>query len=265
MKKVLLTIAGFGFALGVFAQDAAEKKVQAGLVAGAGMNFQKMGTKNIAKDGVGADLTIGANVNFSFNNTLGFNTGVEFDFSGMRYKANTNGTTFYRYSDTEILRKQDPTSSSTSLFALSERSQKAVYITVPTMMLFRTNFIGYFRYFGKFGLRNSFLASSKTNDKGVAYTGNDPVGVSTTNENMKRKNEMFFYKGAVGLAGGAEWNFSGSTCLAAELGFYYGFTPLYYSPKEDKRSLFTNNAGTPTYFSNAATQSQLMLKISVLF
>ena len=266
MKKVLLTIAGFGFALGVFAQEAAEKKVQAGLVAAAGMNFQKMGTKNIAKNGVGGDLTIGANVNFSFNNTIGFTTGLEFDFSSMRYKANTATPTYYRFSDTEILRKEDP-SGANSLFLLKERSQKAVYITVPTMMLFRTNFIGYFRYFGKFGLRNSFLASSKTNDTGSSYSSELPVGTATetTNENMKRKNEMFFYKGSIGLAGGAEWNFSGSTCLVAELGFYYGFTPLYYSPKEDKRSLFTSDGVNSTYFSNAANQSQLQLKVSILF
>ena len=82
---------------------------------------------------------------------------------------------------------------------------------------------------------------------------------------MKRKNEMWFYKGAVGLAGGAEWNFSGATCLLAELGFYYGFTPLYYSPKEDRRSLYKMEGTTARYFSNAATQSQLMLKISTLF
>lgn len=265
MKKVLLTIAGLGFALGTFAQDAAERKVQAGIVAGAGMSFQKMGTKNLATNGIGGDLTIGANVNFSFNNTIGFCTGLEFDFSTLKYKSNTSSPIFYRFNDTQILRKEDPASSSNSYFALSERSQKAVYITVPTMMLFRTNFIGYFRYFGKFGLRNSFLASSKTNDEGIAYTAAAPLGTEASNDNMKRKNEMFFYKGAVGLAGGAEWNFSGATCLVAELGFYYGFTPLYYSPKEDKRSLYTTNGTTDSYFSNAATQSQLMLKISILF
>lgn len=264
MKKVLLTVIGFGFALGLNAQDAAERKVQAGLVAGVGMNFQKMATNNLAKNGVGSDLTIGANVNFSFNNTIGFSTGLEFDFSTTKYKANTALPTLYRFDDKQILRKED-VSSTNSVFALSERSQKAAYITIPTMMLFRTNFIGYFRYFGKFGLRNSFLASSKTDDKGIAFSNGSPTGTETTNENMKRKNEMWFYKGAVGLAGGAEWNFSGATCLVAELGFYYGFTPLYYSPKEDKKALYTTNGTTTTYFSNAASQSQLMLKISILF
>lgn len=264
MKKVLLTVIGFGLAMALNAQEAAEKKVQAGLVVGAGMNFQRMGTNNLTTNGVGSDLTVGANVNFSINNNIGFCTGLEFDFSSMRYKSGSSFPIFYRYDDKQILRKEDDNTTGTALFQLSERKQSAAYITIPTMMLFRTNFIGYFRYFGKFGLRNSFLASSKTKDEGISYNSEFPAGTPTTNEHMKRKNEMLFYKGAVGLAGGAEWNFSGATCLMAEIGYYYGFTPLYYSPKEDKRSLYGGNSGG-SYFSNAASQSQLMLKVSILF
>lgn len=270
MKKILLTVVGFGFALGLHAQDAADRKVQAGLVIGSGMNFQKMGTKNLATNGIGANMMIGANVTFNFSQTLALCTGVEFDFSSMKYKSNIAAPIYYRFNDTEILRKGE-SNNSDQLFLLSERKQKATYITIPTMMLFRTNFIGYFRYFGKFGLRNSFLGSSKSNDTGSTLAGQVETGAQTaaTNDNMKRKSEMFFYKGSVGLAGGAEWNFSGSTCLVAELGFYYGFTPLYYSPKEDKMHLYTsglnNGLGANKYFSNAASQSQLQLKVSILF
>ena len=110
---------------------------------------------------------------------------------------------------------------------MSTRVQKGTYLTIPTMLLFRTNFIGYFRYFGKFGLRNSFLLTNKINDTGVNYdvdVPGNPVEIQGDNVNMKAKGDMFFFKSAVGLAGGAEWNFSGSTSLVAELGFYYGFT-----------------------------------------
>lgn len=272
MKKILLTAIGFGFALGTYAQEAADRKVQAGLIIGAGMNFQKMGTKNIATNGIGGDFTIGSNINFSFNNTIGLTTGVEFDFSSTNFKANTSAPIYYRYDDTKILRANE-SNSSNSLFKLTERKQKATYITIPTMVLFRTNYIGYFRYFGKFGLKHSFLVSSKSNDEGATLGSNSEVGPQTaaTNKGMKMKsgNDLFFYKGSVGLAGGAEWNFSGSTCLLAEIGYYYGFTPLYYSSKEDKRSLYTsglnNGTGSNNFFNNAATQSQLMLKISILF
>ena len=100
---------------------------------------------------------------------------------------------------------------------------------------------------------------------------NTPAGIGTagTNENMTASNDMFFFKSNVGLAGGAEWNFSGSTCLLAEVGFYYGFTPLHLDRNDDNKTLFTsglnNGNGDDEYFSNQATQQQLMFKVSVLF
>jgi hypothetical protein len=268
MKKLVLSAIILGFTITLQAQDAADRKVQAGLVLGTGINIQKMGTKNFTTNGVGADLTIGANVNFALKENIGFNTGLEFDFSNTKYKpTGITGPVFYQYDDTRILRKKDA-SATDNTFQLSERKQKATYISIPTMVLFRTNYIGYFRYFGKFGLRNSFLLSAKANDEGTNVV---ELGVSTpgTNNGMKRKNEMLFYKGAVGLTGGFEWNFSGATCVVAEIGYYYGFTPLYYSPKDDNANLFTasdkNGTLDKKYISNAATQSQLSLKISVLF
>lgn len=263
MKKILFTLIGLSIALASKAQDAANKKVQAGLIIGTGMNFQKMGTKNLNTNGIGGDFNIGANLNFSINENIAFNTGLEFDFSSVRYSATSSNPVYYHFNDTEIIRKGD-WDANNSVFQLSERTQKATYISIPAMFLFRTNFIGYFRYFGKFGLRNSILATSKSNDLGyVVAIGN---AVQSNNENMKRKNEMLFYKGAIGLCGGAEWNFTGSTCLMAEIGYYYGFTPLYYSPKEDKMSLYTVSLSEGNkFFANAATQSQLMLKVSVLF
>lgn len=280
MKKIIYSIIAITITMSTFAQEAADKKVQAGLVVGAGLAIQKMGTKNLANDG-GNDLTVGANVNFSLSETIGFCTGLEFDFETLKYTApGANGTNVYYYfNDTEILRSQnvDLASSTTKLFQLTERKQKAVYLTIPTMLTFRTNFFGYFRYFGKFGLRNSFLLKSHVDDAGFTFDPNSVLGVASSgvNENMVIKNETIFFKSAFGLCGGAEWNFSGSTSLIAELGYYYGFTQLYWkndgevAQVDRKTSLFAtglnNGAGNDVHFSNRATQSQVMLKISILF
>ena len=82
---------------------------------------------------------------------------------------------------------------------------------------------------------------------------------------LQTGNDMLFYRGSVGLSAGAEWNFIGSTCMALEVGYYYGFTPLYYNPKEDKRTLYTIENTQRTYINNAAHQSQLLFKLSILF
>ncbi|MGB0914976.1 MAG: outer membrane beta-barrel protein [Crocinitomicaceae bacterium] len=280
MKKLILGLAISALALNLQAQEAADKKIQAGIVAGYGMNFQKMGTDRLKSNGIGSDFTIGANVTIGLNDALAFNTGLEFDFESLKYKAGTNPV-YYAYDDKNILRldkyteKNNDIDNSINLndvdaindnnyFRLDQRKQEVVYLTLPTMLVFRTNFIGYFRYFGKFGLRTSFALSSKSTDIGsdLQDAVNTPDGVQFTeiggsNKDMKSKGDQFFIKSAVGLSGGAEWNFTGGTSLVGEIGYYYGFTPLY-----NKRTFFTDIDGE---FANNATQSQLQLKFSILF
>jgi len=270
MKRIFLSLLLVAVSANVAAQEAADKKFQAGLVAGFGMNFQKMETKKLESNGVGTDLTIGANVNIGLTETIGFTTGAEFDFETLKYRASTEPI-YYDYVDTKILQDEESDPNS-QLFQMSTRKQKPVYLTIPTMMLFRTNYIGYFRYFGKFGLRSSFLLSNKINDEGFNFDPNNlATGTATagTNENMSASGEMFFFKSAVGAAAGAEWNFTGTTCLVAELGFYYGFTPLYLNRDSEKTNMYTsglnNGTGNDLKFSNQAKQSQLMLKVSILF
>lgn len=262
MKKIVFTTLFLALLSTAFSQEADGKKVQAGLIFGSGMNFQNMKTKQIKADGLGADLSVGAVVNIGFNNNVGFSTGLEFDFDNSNYTF--ADTTLYAYKDSKILRQSEKGDAS-GIFDVKSRKQRGIYLTVPTMLIFRTNYIGYFRYFGKFGLRNSFLIGSKVNDEGsnfdlttLAYTAN------AKNENMKLNSgtDMLFYRGSVGLAAGAEWNFVGSTCLALEIGYYYGVTPLYYNTKSDKRTLYKANS---EYINNAASQSQLLFKLSVLF
>jgi hypothetical protein len=277
MKKIIFSVLALVISLGSMAQDAADKKVQAGLVAGFGLNFQKMGTSYIATDGVGNDLTIGSNVIFGLTETIGFCTGAEFDFSTVKYKATgyQNTDLYYYYTDKELIETGsfDQTNDQHELFQMESRRQKAVYLTVPTMMVFRTNYIGYLRYFGKFGLRNSFLLSSKISDTGNTFDPETPLGVATSSDNvdMKASGDMFFFKSAVGLSAGAEWNFSGSTCLVGEIGYYYGFTPLHTNRniEKDKNYLYAsdvnNGGGNNIGINNKATQSQLMLKVSILF
>jgi hypothetical protein len=280
MKKIFFAFLALGVTFSTFAQEAADKKVQAGLIVGSGLAFQKMGTKYIANNG-GNDLTVGANVNISLSETIGFCTGLEFDFETLKYSApgEKGDNVYYYFNDTEILRSQDVdlTSTTTELFQLTERNQKAVYATLPTMLTFRTKFFGYLRYFGKFGLRNSFLLKSDVTDMGYTYTANNFLATpeAKTNKNMIIKNETVFFKSAFGLCGGAEWNFSGSTSLVGEIGYYYGFTQLYWKndgtvPQADRKTtLFAsglnNGTGNDVHFSNRATQSQLMLKVSILF
>ena len=161
--------------------------------------------------------------------------------------------------DREIL----PHSSSTlSTFQLQTRKHKTSLVTIPLALLFRTEPVGSFRYFAKFGIKNSFLISNKMVDKGIDISNQ---AIPKENLNMTSKNEMFFYQLSLGLSFGTEWNFIGSTSLVAEMSYYYGLTPLFLDRKEDKQTLYNNVNGEITPFSNKATQNQLNLKFAVLF
>lgn len=258
MKKVVVGILVLASIFQVNAQEAADKKVQAGLVFGYGMAFQKMQTKYLKTNGLGSDLTIGANMNYGFNDNIGLNVGIEFDFETLKYQTG-NTAVGYFYNDSKIIPADDYNGSQDG-FVLLERKQKPIYLTIPTMVLFRTKFIGYFRYFGKFGLKTSFLLGNKITDEGYHVSSLTPFDV-VENKNMTAKNEMFFMKSSVGLAGGAEWNFVGSTSLVAEIGYYYGFVPLYYNKKSEDRYLTTIDGN----INNSVQQSQLMFKVSILF
>lgn len=276
MREIILGLFVLGLSAGATAQDAAEKKIQAGIVFAFGPTFQKMGTKIMAKDGAGSEFSIGTNLNFSFNENVGLTAGLEFDFSKLNYKTAQNESIYYWYNDNEIFQRDDAaTATNKELFLLSSREQKPLYLSIPTMLIFRTNFIGYFRYFGKFGLRNSFLLTQTINDTGFDHIILDTpnaLGLDievSTNENMDAKGDMFFFRSSFGAVGGAEWNFSGSTSLALEVGYYYGFTPLHLDKNDGKTTLYTaaviNGTAANIDFSNAATQHQLQFKLSILF
>ena len=243
------------------AQSVSAKKIQAGMTGNFGLNFQNMGSNKMLSNGVGTDLSVGVIIHTSFKNSsnLGLATGLEFDFETLKYKAGDSAV-FYRYTDNQILGQDE---AGGTAYQLSERQMKPVYVTIPLMLLFRTEPIGDWRYFGKFGLRNSFLVSQKINDKG--YDVGSPVISTLLKENvaMKSFGETFFYKGSIGFSAGAEWNFVGTTTLVPEIGFFYGLTPMHFRFSEKNYTLSDGSAGN--YFYTKSKQNQLLLKISILF
>jgi len=271
MKKILLLIAGISFGMNSMAQDAEGKEVQAGLVFGTSILMQNVTSDYFQKGKVSSDLSIGMNVNFSLTESLVFCTGVEFDFESLKYQSKSNNGLFYVYEGKNIIPQSDVDVLNTNqnVYQMDSRVQKATYLTIPTMLQFRTNFIGYFRYFGKFGLRNSFLVKSTINDEGFIPSLIPPINTDPR-EDMRAKNDLFFMKSAVGMSLGAEWNFVGTTCLVAELGYYYGFTPLHTQwntdPNKTKNYYYSyNSAGDKVQVNNAAQQGQLQFKLSILF
>ena len=245
------------------AQQIADKKIQAGITTNFGLNSVNMGTSRMDKNGPGTNFSIGMLLHkpFTDSKNFGFSSGLEFDFGSLKFEKSVDSDEIlYNYSDRDILVSSD---TSKNIFSLKNRKHKTIQLSIPIALLFRTDMIGNFRYFTKFGLKNSFVISNKMDDEGTDKTTS--TNVEKINVGMKSKNELFFYQAAIGLSLGAEWNFIGSTSLIGEISYHYGVTPLFLERKEEKRTLYYYEGGSITTFSNKATQNQFNLKIAILF
>lgn len=284
MKKIfypLLTIL-LCFQVGQLnAQDVASKKVQAGLTFNAGANFLSPSSNKIEANGAGSILSIGLNLHSALKSSenLAIATGLEFDFGRNVYNPKNGdffedptSVTFIDYIKDDIVLTSDGTSSASNYetMQLVSRNVSTTKLTIPLMLLFRTNFIGDFRYFGKFGLRNSFLLTHSIKDDGIETTLGIPNGTAVSTDLMQSPGEMFIYNGSVGLSAGAEWNFVGSTSLVLEAGYFYGFTPYFLDRKDGNKTMYsyTGSLINPlerNYYSASARQNQLIFKLSILF
>lgn len=279
------------FSAVVFGQsEGSDKKVNMGIAYQLGLNFTKPGTKRIDKDGVGVQNAFGLNINFNFNDNIGLATGLEFDFESYKVSMNTlNGANYYLYSDSKIIQEEDlngdeANMSKYKVFELTGRKYKNIYATIPTMLIFRTNALGDFRYYGKFGARTSFLVKSTKTDQGNIFGGgatgadidaivlNSSAYPSTSSEMEGMKtpygNDVSIIRCSLGVAGGTQWTFTGNTMLFAELGFYYGLTPINIEGSGKNKTLFNRTPGSPgssDYFGLKTTQTQFCLKIGILF
>jgi hypothetical protein len=280
MKKILVTIIGFSFFANAFGQEAFDKKMQFGIVYGFGLNMNKTSTL-LTRKGIGLDNTVGLNVNYNLNQTLTLTSGLEFDFESFKYTP--NDTVLYYYSDNNIVKKSEldtvNTAKSHNLFSLQERQYKVNYLTIPVFLTLKTKPFGNMQYFGKFGTRISLKVGGRINDDGYNFIGDSLTGgyakEMTSNTNMVLEDDIRAIKINAGIGGGAMWNFSGTTMLVAEMGYFFGLTQMHMDERltgEDKKRSFTlldlgndNTFADKKYAMPAAKQGQFLIKFTLFF
>ncbi|MFK8045955.1 MAG: outer membrane beta-barrel protein [Crocinitomicaceae bacterium] len=285
MKKLFSIILILAISVSAFGQD---KKLRAGLVTGMTTNWVKIQTNKIERNGIGAGFTIGMVADYKINDNIALATGLQFDLESFKldYGSATNadlGTVFYGFNDTEIYKYDDGIVegyTDSAAFQLLTRKFRGKYVTLPIFLKFQTNMIGSFSYYGKFGLRTSFLAGVRMDDSGYEAKyrlSSDPNSstfesstIETTNENMKPeslKKGLSLARMGVGIYGGSQWNFTGNTFLFAELGFVYGFTPIIYQKSEHLVDKIQDGTGFRYENLDVKSNPQHMfeLKVGLLF
>ena len=235
MKRILSVLLIAGFTFGATAQ---EKKFRGGLVTGFTLNTLSTNSNKIERNGTGGGFVIGMTGEYNVNQNIAVSLGVEFNMESFKANYGSIGTTklspvFYSHNDTEILHIDDVSATDTLAFQLLTRKFRAKYVTIPLFLKFQTNMIGDFKYYGKMGLRTSFLAGVRMDDEGFQSkkNGESFERLESNTETIKNMQPESFKKGlstvkmGIGVYAGAEWNFTGNTNLFVEAGFNYGVTP----------------------------------------
>jgi hypothetical protein len=153
------------------------------------------------------------------------------------------------------------------------------YLTIPIFLTLKTKPFGNLQYFGKFGSRISLKVGGRINDEGYNFIGDSLSGgyakEMTSNTNMVLEDDVRAIKINAGIGGGAMWNFSGTTMLVGEIGYFFGLTQMHMDERltgDDKKRSFTlldlgndNTIADKKYAMPAAKQGQFLIKFTLFF
>jgi hypothetical protein len=179
-----------------FQQAKSQEKLFFGLKAAPSISWLQ--AKSTDLDGSGAKIGFSygliADVNFSENYSFG--TGIDFNQQGGEIK-------YPGILDTEL-------ATITENYALQ-------YLEVPFTLKMRTKEIGYFTYYGRFGLGADVLISAKADTK-----------LKSSGETVKEKDlnvydDLRFFRASIIIGLGAEYHLSGSTRLIIGATYNNGF------------------------------------------
>jgi opacity protein-like surface antigen len=259
LKFLILSL--FIASLNVKAQESDEndfKTFRFGLALQPNLSWMKVESKEFESDGVSGKFSYGLVAEFAFSQNYCIATGLQILTTGGRinYK-----TPVYFQEDGKI----DLTGGN---FLIGKRTYGTQYLNIPISLKMRTNEIGYMTYFAQFGLDVGFKTDAKGKDTGtdnVKVTIPAPTaGNSKTVHNIN--SDINFFRMALNIGGGAEYNISGNTSLVFGINYSNGFVNVL-KKKSSQIKVADNNApfGLGDNLNQNARSHYIGLTIGILF
>lgn len=207
MKKILSVLFLMFVINTAFAQDAAStssspayKKFSFGLKVNPAISWLKPDNTALENDGAKLSFGYGIITDFNFAENYSFSTGLEVN--------NIRGA--FRQTVTLPIVGSAETALNT----------KIQYLTIPLSLKMKTKDIGGIKYFGQFGINNSFRLKAKGDvDTKVG-------GVVTTINDTDISDDISLIRESLNIALGIEYNLAGSTSAMASVAFDNGFTNI---------------------------------------
>lgn len=208
MKKIVWIFSLLFITVTAGAQDqqatSTTKKFNFGLKAAPGIGWFKPESSKQTSDGAKFNFGYGIMTEFNFTDNYCFATGLEVN--------HVKGAT-----------------RQTIAFGEVSSTLKIQYLTLPLTLKMKTKEIGAMKYFGQFGVGNSFALKSKA-DVRTNFSGN-----VTTYNNVDADSSVAMIRESLLIGLGAEYNLVGSTSAVFSVMYDNGFTNL--NSKEARRSL----------------------------
>lgn len=268
MRKTLLFIVLIGLGLNVIAQDQPavhqRKKFMMGFNVAPSVDWFGVSTQDVKLDAAKVKFQYGVVMEYAFANNYAILTGIEHKLAGAKLDY-----TGMAGDSKDFTKLPHYTTADDSTYYVDKRNYKLDYVNIPIMLKLMTNQIGYFTYFGKFGVDASFLVRARADEDG--HYGSTPgVNVKTDNRNIYK--EAGIFRVGLNVGAGAEWNFSGKTSLVMGVSYHHGFIDVLRDADADgvanDQMLATWTDGQQTQVSPFAQKANLQyvtLDVGILF
>jgi len=202
MKKyIFVTILLFAV-IAAFSQNESKSKVRLGIIASPQLTWLKPNINAAENDGTKLGFKFGLNMDYYFLENYSFSTALLINNSG--------GTIRYYGVDIPFI-ADDSTCHFTNGVSVTYKIQ---YIEIPVTIKLKTNQIGYYTFYGQFGLHPMINISAKGNANQQ----------SVKNANISR--EVNYFNVGYQIGGGLEYEIGNSFTLSAGLIYSNGFTDV---------------------------------------
>ncbi|PWS32031.1 porin family protein [Pedobacter paludis] len=157
--------------------------------------------------------TNGVSLGFSYGLIGDFNFAPNYSFSTALTVTTVNGKS--TEADPLYIKSLD-NAANPNIPVAYDLKYRIQYLELPLTIKLKTIKADGKRYYGQFGLSNSFMLSAKQ----------DAVSGSTKLENVNISDYTKFYRAGLVIGGGGEFDISGNTSIVAGLTFNNGFTNI---------------------------------------
>lgn len=270
IKKLLTLLFAAALISPAFAQDSGGSKgFRFGLKAAPSINwYTPEDSKKFESGGVNLKFSYGLITEFKLAEVACVSTGLHLESDGG--KLIFKDSAWYVVSDeeavknSEILSAMADTTGKFKAYVLQERNYSVKYVTLPAIIKMKTKEIGYFTYFGQFGVNVSFKTKGIVDDE-VDDGSTASVDIVTLKD-MDISDDFQLFRTQLSIGAGAEYNISGSTSLVFGVNYNRGFSNVL---KKDSQYLFNvETTGTSVSFpplGQKVTSNNISLTVGILF